>query len=243
MTLSMLARLKSAAGLVGVATMAVCLGAVAAATDDKKRVQQARAQADADLAAQEALCRQRFAVTPCLLDAREQHRAIVGPLQRDQFMIDERERQQRAADRLRRLDRKAQTARLAASAAEAASAPLASDSEPLTTKSASPIRHRLRSPASGADAAGVAAVTADTASAPLSEPPSGPSPHARSPKRLTPAPDPSAVQRAEDRVREAEERRARVLARNAERSAKKPPAASLPVPGASAPASSPGLVR
>ena len=238
MTLS--ATLRTSARLVMVvAAMAVCLGAVAAASEDRKRVAQARAQADADLAAQEAVCRQRFAVTPCLLDAREQHRAVVGPLQRDALLIDERERQQRAAVRLRRLERKAEAARRTASAAAAASASQASASAQRTVKATSPIRHRLRS---GAEyPAGAGAVTAvDAGSAPFGEPPPE---QARPSKRLTPAPDPSAVQRAEDRVREAEARRARVLARNAERSAKKPPAASLPVPGASAPVSSPGLVR
>lgn len=239
MKLLLLARREFAAVAVGVLTMAVCLGAVAAANDDRKRVVQARAQADADLAAQEAVCSQRFAVTPCLLDAREQHRAIVEPLQRDQFTIDERERAQRAAQRLRRLERKAEAAR---QAAPAASAPQTSDAAQRTTKAALPLRHRLRS-ASGADAAGVAAVAADAGLAPPRDLPSAASPHARPSKRLTPAPDPNLVQRAEVRVRQAEERRARVLARNAERRAKKPSAAPLPVPGVTAPASSPGLAR
>lgn len=242
MRLLLLAHLRPASVVVGVAMMVVCLGAVAAASDDKQRVVQARAQADADLAAQEALCSQRFAVTPCLLDAREQHRAIVEPLQRDQFTINERERAQRAAQRLRRLERKADAARRAAPTAAAASTPKTSDAAQRTTKAALPVRHRLRS-ASGADDAGAAAVAPDAGSAPPRDPLSVPASSARSSKRLTPAPDPSAVQRAEDRVRQAEERRARVQARNAERRAKKPSAAPLHVPGVTAPASSPGLAR
>ena len=80
------------------AMLACCHLAVATVSEDRKRIAEARAQADAALAAQEAECKTRFAVTPCLLDAREQHRAIVDPLRRDQLTLDERERQQRAAE-------------------------------------------------------------------------------------------------------------------------------------------------
>lgn len=205
--------------------------AQAAASDDKKRIAEARAQADAVLAAEEAECKTRFAVTPCLLDAREKHRAIVDPLRRDELTVDERERRQRAADRLEHLSRKAEAARVAASAAPetAASAPDASGvaiGKPLL-----PIRPRLRSGSASEPIAG-----GDAASAPWAEPPVQ-TRRAHKAKRLTPAPDPQAAQGAEDRVRQAEERRARVLARNAERNAKKPPAAPLPVPAGAAPAS------
>lgn len=210
---------------------------LAATSDDKKRIAEARAKADADLAAQEAECRTRFAVTPCLIDAREKHRAIVDPLRRDELMIDERERRQRAADRLEHLSRKAEAAREAASAAAAAPAPEESDSAAKSGKPLLPIRPRLRSGSASEPIA-----SGDAASAPSTEPPAKPR-RAHAPKRLTPAPDPQAVQRAEDRVRQAEERRARVLARNAERNAKKPPAAPLPVPAGAAPASAPAISR
>lgn len=219
-------------------TLTCCELAVATVADDRKRIAEARAQADAELAAQEVECQTRFAVTPCLLDAREKHRAIVDPLRRDQLTIDERERQQRATDRREHLSRKAQAAREAANAATAASAAEAPESAPGTTKPLLPIRPRLRSEtASGPDVAG------STASAPVSEPSPAEVRRARTSKRLTPAPDPDAAQRAEDRVRQANERRARVLARNAERNAKKPQAASLPIPGVSPTASSASPLR
>ncbi len=205
--------------------------AQAAASDDKKRIAEARAKADADLAAQEAECKTRFAVTPCLLDAREQHRAIVDPLRRDELTVDERERRQRAADRLRHLSRKAEAARVAASAAAATAASAPDVSDVTTGKPLLPIRPRLRSGSASEPIAG-----GDAASAPSAEPLAKPRREHHS-KRLTPAPDPQAAQRAEDRVRQAEERRARVLARNAERNAKKPPAAPLPVPAGAAAAS------
>ena len=226
--------------VLAVVMLTCCQGAIATVAEDRKRIAEARAQADADLAAQEAECQQRFAVTPCLLDAREKHRAIVDPLRRDQLTVDERERQQRAADRLGRLGRKADAAREAASAAAAAAAstPEASDTASRNTKSLLPIRPRLRSAgASSPD------VSEDAASAPVSEPTPVKARRAHKSKRLTPAPDPDAAQRAGDRVRQADERRARVLARNAERNAKKPRAAALPVPGAPAAASSPSPTR
>ncbi|OYT99545.1 MAG: hypothetical protein CFE40_06850 [Burkholderiales bacterium PBB1] len=207
--------------------------AQAAASDDKKRIAEARAKADADLAAEEAECRTRFAVTPCLLDAREKHRAIVEPLRRDELTVDERERRQRAADRLGHLSRKAEAARVAASAADATAASAPDVSDVTTGKPLLPIRPRLRSGSASEPIAGV-----DAASAPPAQ-----TRRAHKPKRLTPAPDPQAAQRAEDRVRQAEERRARVLARNAERNAKKPPAAPLPVPAGAAPAAASGASR
>lgn len=205
---------------------------LAAAPDDKSRIAEARAKADADLAAAEAECKTRFAVTPCLIDAREKHRAIVEPLRRDELTIDERERRQRAADRLEHLNRKAEAAREAASAAAAASASEVSDSGAKSGKPLLPIRPRLRSGSASEPIAG-----GDAAAAPSSDAPAKPR-RAHASKRLTPAPDPQAAQRAEDRLRQAEEHRARVLARNAERNAKKPPAAPLPVPAGAAPAAS-----
>lgn len=200
--------------------------ACAAVAQEKKRIAQARAQADAELAAQEAECQTRFAVTPCLLDAQARHRAIVDPLRRDQLTLDERERQQRATDRRQRLSRKAEAARQAASAAVAASASDASDASGRITKPLLPIRPRLRSAAASDPEA-----VDEAASAAVTQSPPAKVQRAQSAKRLTPAPDPNAAQRAEERVRQAEEHRARVLARNAERNAKKPRAAPLPVPG------------
>lgn len=236
MTLPLFARVNSWA--LAAVMLAVCQLAHATVAQDRKRIAEARAQADAALAAQEVECQTRFAVTPCLLDAREKHRGIVDPLRRDQLTLDERERQQRATDRRAHLSRKADAAREAASVAAAASAPDVADAGARTTKPLLPIRPRLRSAAASGPQ-----VTGETASAPVSEPPPTKVRRAHAAKRLTRAPDPNAAQRAEDRVRQAEERRARVLARNAERAAKKPPAAPLPVPGASASAATPSPAR
>lgn len=223
--------------VLALAALAVSQFAWAAASEDKKRIAEARAQADADLATQEVECQTRFAVTPCLLDARERHRAIVEPLRRDELTIDERERKQRAADRLGRLSRKAEAAREAASVAASIPAPELSDAGSKASKPLLPIRPRLRSGSASEPLA-----TGEAASAPPAEPLPEKPRRGHASKRLTPAPDPDAAQRAEDRVRQAEERKARVLARNAERTAKKPPAVPLPVPGEPA-AATPSSVR
>lgn len=214
--------------------LACCQMALATVSEDKKRIAEARTKADTDLAADEAECQTRFAVTPCLLDAREKHRDIVDPLRRDQLTLDERERQQRATDRREHLSRKAEAAREAASAA----APEASDAGGRTTRPLLPIRPRLRSAAaSDPEAADEAAL------APVTQSPPAKVRRAHTARRLTPTPDPHAAQHTEDRVRQADEHRARVLARNAERNAKKPLAAPLPVPGAPASAATPSPGR
>lgn len=215
-----------------ITTQLVC----AAVSEDKKRVLEARAKAEAELAAQEAECRERFAVTPCLLDARERHRAIVEPLRRDELMIDERERRQRGAERQEHLKRKAAAAREAASAASAAES---LETGVPSNKPLLPNRPRLRSASEQESAA-------PSDPAPPQEPASdavrAKAHRSHSSKRLGTEPSPAAEQRAQERVRQFEERKQRVLNRNAERSAKKPPAAPLPVPGAAS-ASLPASVR
>ena len=206
----------------------------AGASEDKKRVIEARAKADAELASQEAECQQRFAVTPCVLEARERHRAIVDPLRRDELMIDERERRQRGADRQEHLKRKAEAAREAASAASAAEP---AETGTPTSKPLLPMRRHLRSDsAQGAAAASGPASVGEA----VSEPVRAKARHTHSNKHAGSTPDPAAEQHAQERVRQFEERRARVLERNAERNAKKPPATPLPVPGA---ASAPAAAR
>lgn len=210
--------------------------APAAAADSalKQKLNEARAQADAALAAQEVECQTRFAVTPCLLDARARHREATEPIRRDLITLDERAREKRAEQRLQRVRAKSDAAS-AAAAAKAASAALAETAD--ASKAQPKIRHRLRS----ASSAGSDAVSAEDAAqgALESSPPeaAASAPKRRPPsKRLTAAPDPDAAKRSAERVRDAEARRERVLKRNAERHAKKPPAAPLSVPGAPDPA-------
>lgn len=206
---------------------------------EKARINKARAEADANLAAQEAECRQRFVVNACLNEARQQHRAVVGPLKEELLVIDEKQRKQRAADRADRIRAKTESTSGVASApvpSAAASAPAVE-----TPRSASRplIRPRLRSsgPSGDTPLAAMPAAVPVPASASSGVAEVMAADPVRSPKRLTPMPSPNALKESTDRARDIEARRESVLKRNAERAAKKPPSAPLPVPAA--PASQP----
>jgi hypothetical protein len=209
--------------------------AMASDSSDKARINKAKAEADATLAAQEAECRQRFVVNACLIEARKQHRAVVGPLKEELLVIDERQRKQRAADRAERIRAKSEPASgahdVSASAAGASQPPVASP----RSAARSSIRPRLRS------------FGPDSASTPIAEMPAAlPQPASaatgvgevmtaesvRTRKRMTPMPKPNALKESTDRARAIEERRDSVLKRNAEKAAKKAPSAPLPVPAA-----------
>ncbi len=225
-----------------IALLAICQTTWASDASDKARINKARAEADATLAAQEAECRQRFVVNACLIEARRQHRSVVEPLREELILIDERQRKQRAADRADRVRAKTESAATgmadtpAVSAAPAASAltPSASSRRPL-------VRAKIRSIAPESDElpAGIAASETEEAIDKPSDSSGAVTEPSRAPKRLTPPPDPNALQKSTERLREIEARRDSVLKRNAERAARKPPSAPLPVPGSPA-ASQPG---
>jgi len=204
-------------------------------SSEKARINKARDEADAVLAAKEAECRQRFVVNSCLIEARQQHRAVVQPLREELILLDEKQRKQRASDRLDRIRAKSDPA---SSRSDAAASPAASASVPSASASRSSprplIRPRLRSfgPASESPLADMPAASPEPSTTPegVMEIPAADPGHAR--KRLTPMPNANALKDSTDRAREIEERRERVLKRNAEKAAKKPPAAPLPVPAA-----------
>ena len=206
---------------------------------EKARINKARAEADANLAAQEAECRQRFVVNACLNEARQQHRAVVGPLKEELLVIDEKQRKQRAADRADRIRAKTEST----SGVAPAPVPSAAASAPAveTPRSASRplIRPRLRSsgPSGDTPLAAMPAAVPVPASASSGVAEVMAADPVRSPKRLTPMPSPNALKESTDRARDIEARRESVLKRNAERAAKTPPSAPLPVPAA--PASQP----
>ena len=202
-------------------------------SSEKVRINKAKAEADEILAAQEAECRQRFVVNSCLIEARRQHRAVVQPLREELILLDEKQRKQRAADRSDRIRAKTESA---SGALDVAPRPAAGASVPgLAASRPAPrplIRPRLRSlgPESESPLADMPAALPEPPS-PTAGAQSAPGDTQRARKRLTPMPNPNALKASTDRAREIEERRDRVLKRNAERAAKKPPAASLPAPG------------
>jgi len=155
--------------------------------------------------------RQRFAVTACIDDAQRERRATLGALRREQNLLEEGQRQARAAERQEMLDERAQ--------AEAARASAAAARPP-------------RSAASG----GAPEEPHPHATAPGHTP--VPNAVLKSPGRLPEGPRP-ASEEARSRAtfdaaqRAAEAHRAEVEAKNARRASSKKPAAPLPVPAAS----------
>ena len=213
---------------------ALCLAmahgaAFASDASERERINKAKSQADAKLAQKELECQERFAVTDCVLAARKEHRAVVEPLRKESLALDDKERKQRAAERTERLRTKAESASAAASANAAAAS--GSDLPSVRPK----IRSAEAASASQLGASGVSMPAASSVMPPLIQ---------KTDKPITPkaqAPLPGSEDYQTLRVRQAEERRAAVLKKNAERDANKPPAKPLPVPGTAASgASAPG---
>lgn len=198
---------------------------------ERERINKAKSQADTKLAQKELECQERFAVTDCVLAARKEHRSVVEPLRKESLALDDKERKQRAAERTERLRTKAESASAAASANAAAASGSGSDLPS--------VRPKIRSAeAASASQSGASAVNMPAASSVM------PPLILKTDKPITPkaqAPQPGSEDYQTLRVRQAEERRAAVLKKNAERDASKPPAKPLPVPGTAASgASAPG---
>lgn len=89
----------------------VLLCGAALAQDDMETQRQsiaaARAQAQADFTAQEAVCAKRFAVTACMDDVSARRRATNKALAHQEAALNNAERTQRAAEQRQRLDEKA----------------------------------------------------------------------------------------------------------------------------------------
>jgi colicin import membrane protein len=203
--------------------------AFASDASERERINKAKSQADAKLSQKELECQERFAVTDCVLAARKEHRSVVEPLRKESLALDDKERKQRAAERTERLRTKAESASAAASANAAA----ASGSDLPS------VRPKIRSAeAASASQSGASAVNMPAASSVM------PPLILKTDKPITPkaqAPQPGSEDYQTLRVRQAEERRAAVLKKNAERDASKSPAKPLPVPGTAASgASAPG---
>jgi hypothetical protein len=166
-----------------------------------------------------------------VLAARKEHRSVVEPLRKESLAIDDKERKQRAAERTERLRTKVESASAAASANAAAASGSGSD--------APSVRPKIRSAeAASASQPGASAATIPAGSSAM------PPLIQKTDRPITPkaqAPQPGSEDYQTLRVRQAEERRAAVLKKNAERDASKPPAKPLPVPGTAASgASAPG---
>jgi colicin import membrane protein len=180
------------------------------AAAERQRIAAARTAAEQRYAERERECRQRFAVTACIDDAQRERRATLGALRREQNLLEEGQRQTRAAERQEMLDERAQ--------AEAARASATAARQPRTTPGGTP-----EQPHPHATVPGSAPVPSDVLKSP-GHLPGGPRPASEEARSRATF---DAAQRA------AEAHRAEVEAKNARRAASKKPAAPLPVPAAS----------
>jgi len=184
------------------------------AAAESSRIARERAEVEARAKVAEAACRQEFAVSACLRQARAERRAGLRHLERQQALLDDAQRKQRAADRLDRIRERQEAA-----AREQARPKVE-------------VRSRAdRAPAPERSASDVAAVEAEQAQ------------RAARAASAASAADVKAGQRADaatQRAQQAQAHREAVELRNQARAAKKAPSASLPVPGTPAvPASAP----
>ena len=196
----------------------LCLGSAAATTStatpapdaaERQRISSERQAVEARFEAAQRDCAGRFLVNDCLDNARQARRLALEPLQRQQHLLDDARRRARAADRLQAIQARDAAPRPGASAAPAASVPSPNAAAAAAPASGPALRRAVRSPAN------VAAADAQARQR-----------QARAQQRAL---------AAEARQQAVQARQQAVQARNARRDAKKPAAAGLPVPGASAP--------
>jgi len=88
--------------LIVLAALASAAAPSLATTDaaaERERIARERAEVQAALTKQEAACQERFVVTPCVEAARKAEREALARLRRQEVLLDEQQRKQRAAER------------------------------------------------------------------------------------------------------------------------------------------------
>jgi colicin import membrane protein len=146
-----------------------CMGAGAAMADDaaperaeRDRIRLERVQVEAAFNARETECRRRFVVTPCLDAARRARREAMEGLRRQEAVLDEAQRKQRAAQRIedirnkvsgddaKRSDAQGRSARTQQRMSEAAARP-ASPASAAPMHARTPVAPNRASSAAGAE--------------------------------------------------------------------------------------------
>ena len=120
----------SLAALFALLAPAASIGAPPDQTAERQRIQQERAQAESLFKDREQECLKGFVVTPCTDKAQRQRRQSLAELKRQENLLDEQLRRQRAADRDEALAEKTREREQAAQAAAGASAAEASAPAP-----------------------------------------------------------------------------------------------------------------
>lgn len=74
--------------------------------EQRQHIANARAQQVLKQQEQEKICYTKFAVTDCLRELRAQHRGVLNDLRRQEMILNDMERQSKAAQALQRLENK-----------------------------------------------------------------------------------------------------------------------------------------
>ena len=212
--------------LLALALALLALPAAHAAEDqaERERLKAERTAIEARFNEQEKACRARFAVTDCVKDAQRERNAALGNVRRQERILNDAERKQRAAERQKELEERNSPEKKAADAERRRQAVL--DQQEREARAAEKAQKKSQDEASKA---------ARAASRTSKEPsgPHGPQGTPRAPheaKRHGPTPEEAAKNRAayEARLKAAEEHNAQLREKAAKR--KKPAASDLPIP-------------
>jgi colicin import membrane protein len=180
---------------------------------ERLRINQLRAAADAVFDTAKQACYQKFAVNTCIAAAREKQRSEVANLKRQEIALNDADRQRRGAEQRRRTEAKTAPDAQAQAAAQTSSAVAAAAQRQDKLAGKAAVQQSAAQDAQvrsqnmqrkQADAAKAAAQRQSAASAKAAQ----------------------SKARYEDRMKEAEEKRAKALAKKPS----KPPAAGLPLP-------------
>lgn len=101
--------------LLGAAAAFALPAAAEAPAAERARIATERSRVEAQYQGEERACWARFAVNDCLADARAKRRSALADLRRQEISLNDAERKQRAAERLRSLEQRPDTAPPAAS--------------------------------------------------------------------------------------------------------------------------------
>jgi type IV secretory pathway VirJ component len=212
--------------------------AVAAPADERERLATERRAVDTRHAEAVAACQLRFLVSDCVALARSQQRLALDGLRRQQLLLDDARRRDRAAERLKLQQDRAQDRAQSQSQSQSQSPAPAPTPAP---RASAPLLRQPRQAAAGASAASAAAVAsvASAASAASATP-------LKRRQAASPTAAPAAAPRAasgerqheqafDQRQQAAREHQRAVELRNARRDAARQPAGSLPLPTANPP--------
>ena len=202
--------------------------AMAAPPDERERLAGERRAVDARHAAAVAACQLRFLVNDCIEVARSQQRLALDGLRRQQLLLDDARRRERAAERLKLQQNRAQ-------AQSQVPAPVPAP------QASAPLLRQPRQAAAGASAASAASVSSVASAASAASSTALKLRHTASPT-AAPAFEPRAAsgerqhqQAFDQRQQAAREHQRAVELRNARLDAARQPAGSLPLPGVNLP--------